>query len=280
VRSFLRGNAGHMDGMRRDLAAAADRFRSAGERWGLATALTFLAHTQITLGRFGDAVDGLTEAIGELRELDPEDPAVLPRVLLAVARAQQGDTAAARADLRALVATGHSGASTSYLVLPYLTLGALARLEGDRAAAARQYRAAAQWLSRLPVDGPRLRAMLRCGTGRLAVARGDLAAARDQLAEALATALEPPDMPLVADIGAAVASWRGRGGDAAAAAELLGAAHALRGAPDAFDPDVRRLRRELEAALGTPDYQQRYERGRRLDRARAVALIEAQVRRR
>src|SRR5690606_10574662 len=45
VRSFLRGNDGDMDGMRRDLAAAADRFRSAGERWGLATALTFLAHT-------------------------------------------------------------------------------------------------------------------------------------------------------------------------------------------------------------------------------------------
>src|SRR5690606_41792786 len=102
---------------------------------------------------------------------------------------------------------------------PYLTLGDLARLEGDLAEAARQYRAAEQWLSRLPVDAPLLRAMLRCGTGRLAVARGDLAAARDQLAAALATALEPPDTPLVADIGAAVASWRGRGGDAAAAAE-------------------------------------------------------------
>lgn len=280
VRSFLRGNDGDMDGMRRDLAAAADRFRSAGERWGLATALTFLAHTQITLGRFGDAVGGLTEAIGELRELDPEDPAVLPRVLLAVARAQQGDTAAARADLRALVATGHSGASTGYLVLPYLTLGDLARLEGDLAEAARQYRAAEQWLSRLPVDAPLLRAMLRCGTGRLAVARGDLAAAREQLAEALATALELPDIPLVAEIGVAVAGWLGRGGDAAAAAEVLGAAHALRGAPDAFDPDVLRLRRELAADLGAPTYQQWYERARRLDRAAAVGRIEAQVRRR
>ncbi|MGH3679099.1 MAG: hypothetical protein ACRDT2_02170, partial [Natronosporangium sp.] len=62
-------------------------------------------------------------------------------------------------------------------------------------------------------------------------------------------------------------------------AELLGAAHALRGAPDAYDPDVAQLTRALRAELGESGYRAGYDHGRGRGRAGALAQIEAQVRR-
>jgi hypothetical protein len=149
-----------------------------------------------------------------------------------------------------------------------VALGDLARYDGDLDEAARQYAAADDDLSRAPFDDWLLRAMVRCAMGHLAVASGELGAAQHYLAEAFASAVEMPDIPLAA-----------RFGDAGRAAEVLGATHALRGAPDAFNPDVTWLAAKLRDALGERTYQAAYARGSGLDRGGALALIQAQVRR-
>ncbi len=87
-------------------------------------------------------------------------------------------------------------------------------------------------------------------------------------------------MPLLAVAGVAVARLRLAQGAGRDAAQVLGAAHALRGAPDAFNPDVVALAADLSGELGERAHQAAYDRGRGLKRASALALIETQARRR
>jgi predicted ATPase/DNA-binding SARP family transcriptional activator len=279
LRAFPQANSGAMDGMRRDLAAAVTAFRQAGERWGLATSLTYLAYAWITLGDFDGAIVALEESIRLLRELDAGDAAVVQRVWLADARRRKGEVGRARADLLELVTPGVGAASAWSRIYARVALGDLARYDGDLDEAARQYAAAADDLSRAPFDDWLLRAMVRCAMGHLAVASGELGAAQHYLAEAFASAVEMPDIPLAARFGVGVAGLELARGDAGRAAEVLGATHALRGAPDAFNPDVTWLAAKLRDALGERTYQAAYARGSGLDRGGALALIQAQVRR-
>jgi hypothetical protein len=82
-------------------------------------------------------------------------------------------------------------------------------------------------------------------------------------------------MPVVATVGVAVARLCLARGDAGAAAELLGAADTLRGAPDPHDPDIRRLTEELRHRLGAAGYGAAHRRGQGLDRAAALALLDS-----
>ena len=91
-------------------------------------------------------------------------------------------------------------------------------------------------------------------------------------------ALRSPDLPLVALVAVGVAWLRFLCGCGSAAAEVLGAAHALRGAPDAFAPDVALLVDRLRAELDEHVYRAAYDRGRDRDVADALAMIEEQVR--
>lgn len=79
---------------------------------------------------------------------------------------------------------------------------------------------------------------------------------------------------MLARVGVAVAESRVLGGDAAFAARTLGAAEQLRGAPDAFNPDVARLSAWLRAELGDA-YDAAYAAGRGLDRPAALKLVRA-----
>jgi hypothetical protein len=57
---------------------------------------------------------------------------------------------------------------------------------------------------------------------------------------------------------------------------VLGAAHRLRGAADAHNPDVARLTTELWQALGER-LTASYDRGRSLGRTGAAALLDAEL---
>jgi predicted ATPase len=280
IRGFLTGNHGDLDGMRRDLAAAAEAFRVSGERWGLATVLTYLAYIMTTLGRFDDAVAALEESVRLLRELGSPDGAVMQRVWLAEAFWKKGDAARARAELLAIMAPGAGPQPGRYAFHARTSLGDMARFDGDLEEAARQYAAAARDLAGLP-DGTvwvgGFDAMLRSAMAHLAVARGDLAAAGRYAGDALALAVSADDMPLLAVAGVAAAGLRLAQGEGGEAARVLGAAHALRGGPDAFHPDVAALTADLTRKLGESGYQSAYDQGRRLDRAAALALMQAQA---
>jgi predicted ATPase/DNA-binding SARP family transcriptional activator len=269
MRATLAGGDGGVGAMRPDLERAITAFRETGERWGQAHALTYLAYARITLGDFGEAIAGLEESIRLLTELD--DGAVFQRVLLALAHTQGGDAVRAREGLLGVVAPDAASPS-GYLVHARISLGDLARYDGDLEGAARHYAAAADDLRRVPLDARPFRAMLAAAYGHLATSRGELDAARRHLGEALALAAQAHDPPLEAGVCVAVARLRSREGTARGAAELLGAAHALRGAPDAFNRDVVSLVEELRGALGERAYDAAYDAGRGLDRTATLAL--------
>lgn len=280
IRSMLNGSHGDWLEMRRDLVSAAENFREAGERWGLAFSLTYLGVTHSTLGDFSEAVRALEEAMGLVRELGTDD---FQRIWLAMVRMHTGDVDKARAELRGVVA---EATSTSYRVMARVYLADLARHDDDLDRAARQLEEAARDLG-LEAHGagstrPAAYAasgdpMFEVAVGQFAVAAGDLVAARAHLREALALATGMPDLPLAAKVGVAVAQLCLRRGAARTAAETLGAAHTLRGVADVHDPDVVRLTRRLRDELGDRAYRAAYDRGRDLGPAGALAVLEAQV---
>jgi predicted ATPase len=277
MRAFLHGNSGDMDGARDALTSAVAMFREAGERWGLAMSLTAQAEAWAALGDFDRAMDALEEAIRLLRELDPADDAIIQRASLARVRIQKGDVERGRAELLEMVRPGIGTSSGRSLVLARIALGDLARNEGDLDEAERQYQAAGTDLERVRFSAPLYRAMLWAAQAHLAVARRDPTAAGRYLAQALALAVDTPDMPIAALVCVGVARLLHCQGNDEGAARVLGAAHALRGAPDASNPDVVRLVDELRRALGSPAYTDAYASGRGLGRAEALALVRGHI---
>ncbi|MFR9776084.1 AfsR/SARP family transcriptional regulator [Micromonospora sp. MS34] len=278
--ALLHGQDGDTAAMRADLAEAATAFRETGDRWGLAMALTFEAHVHLVLGDFPVAMAAAEEAATLLHTLDATADAALQRVLLAVALIWHGDLSRARDELRSLVAPAARPVAARYLVLAHLWLGHLARYDGALDEAARAYDRARADLERITFDAALYRSMHRCAVAQLTVARGDLAAAREHLAAAFALSVEPGYMPVLAEIGVATAAACLASGEAELAAELLGAASALHRGPDSFHPDATELGRRLADTLGGDLHAAAVERGRARDRAGALALIDAQVRRR
>ncbi|WP_020659210.1 ATP-binding protein [Amycolatopsis benzoatilytica] len=267
VRAMLAGAGGDTATMRADLAVAAARFRQAGERWGLATTLTYLALADVMADDVDTAAAALVEAITLIGELGGADH--FQRTWLAVTTARAGRLDAARAELLAILRENVPGLVE---VVARLCLADLARYRGDLAEAANQVEHA----ERLS-DGGFTDALLRLGQGRLALARADLQVAETALRKAVTSASSLPDLPMVAEVAVGVAELALRRGNIRQAAAVLGAAHALRGAAAATDPDVARLAEELSTALGSASYEAAYNEGRRLGRADALAAIAGHV---
>lgn len=254
--------------MRGDLAAAAAAFRHAGERWGLATSLTYLGLAEGMADDVHAAVSALEESITLIRDLGGTDH--FQRTWLAMLHAQIGQSAAAHAELQTVL---NEGVPSLIEALARLSLADLARHRGELAEATTQIDLAAGHLG----DGGFNDALLRLGQGRLAVAGDDLHTAGLHLREALTLASSMPDMPMVAEVAVGVAELTLRRGAAKDAACVLGAAHALRGAPATSNLDVRRLSHELRTTLDPDAYQAAYDRGRRLGRDDALAAIAGRL---
>ncbi|MFI0463414.1 BTAD domain-containing putative transcriptional regulator [Saccharopolyspora sp. 5N102] len=244
VRALVNGNRGALPKTCDDLATAAERFRELGERWGMVSSLTYLGITRTMLGDPDAAIAALRRSMAPARELGNDHH---QRIWLATAYAHAGDAERAEAELRGVV---ESEPAAQHLALARLKLGDLARGGGDLRAADEQYDLA-WWAAgpRRDVD-PVFRSLHGVARARLALARGACEEARRDLRSALEAASKTSDLVLVAAIGSAIAELPARTGEFAAAAELLGAAAALRGAPDALNPDIARLTGELRAELG------------------------------
>ncbi|WP_052396935.1 BTAD domain-containing putative transcriptional regulator [Streptomyces sp. NRRL F-5123] len=273
MRGFLRGNHGEVAGMREDLAAAVGAFRVSGERWAAALALTALADADAVLGDFDAVIGELTSAIGLLRELDPENPAISQRAALATARVRRGDVERARAELTAMLRPLPGAAPARELFYARVALGNLHRARGDLGEAAGEYRAAVQELDRDASAPVLLRAVLGAALAHQAMAEGDPERAFRHAAESFRLAGSVPDMPVVAQASVAAARLHLDLGRPDAAAEIVGAADVLRGAPDTHNPDVARVVAQTVAALDERGHAELYRRGRALDRAAAHALV-------
>ncbi|WP_216212325.1 ATP-binding protein [Amycolatopsis aidingensis] len=255
ARSFLHGTDLRLENGRRDLATAVAGFRAAGERWGLSLALMSLASVQVTAGNPAEALGMLDEAVALAEELGTHEG---QRVWLAMIRSDAGDLVGAR---RQLLAVLDRAASPRQVALARIPLADLARYQGDLAEAQRQLALA------IAEGDPPERALYAAAAGSLAAATGDLDTAARHLAEACSLAATLPDPPMVAHVAVGIADLHQRRGEPDTAAEILGIAHALRGGPNAGNPDVARLLGELAP------YRDAYRRGRAAEPVSALARL-------
>ncbi|GLZ05972.1 SARP family transcriptional regulator [Actinomadura sp. NBRC 104412] len=257
IRSFLNGASngsavgspvGSSVQARRDLSEAVTAFRRSGDRWGLSVSLASAAFAASATGDFDAAATALEESTRVAAELGPDNQ---QRIWLAMIRVHTGDLEKAESELRAVMA---DATSADHTTLARLVLADLARHRGELDEAAHHLSLAN------PTDVPS-QVLFLSSQGHLDVARGDLDAAEDHLTQALSLAATMPDMPMVAVLTVGLAHLLHRQGAATPAAELLGAAHALRGGPDTRHPDVRSLTDALRGTLG-PGFEAAYDKGR------------------
>jgi tetratricopeptide (TPR) repeat protein len=252
IRSFMHSatNGAAAEG-RRDLDAAVAAFRESGDRWGLSLSLASVAFDRTATGDFDATAAALEESTDVIRELGPDNQ---QRIWLAMVRVHTGELEKARAELLSAMA---DTTSAYQIALGRLLLADLARFSGDLDEAARQLDLADAEATDLPAQ-----TLYFSSQGHLALAQGDLALAKEALNRSLSAAITMPDMPMIATIAVGMAQLLHHQDEPRRAAELLGAAHALRDGPDTRHPDVQNLTQALQTALGTPAYRDAYERGR------------------
>ncbi|WP_084546557.1 BTAD domain-containing putative transcriptional regulator [Glycomyces arizonensis] len=266
IKAMSNGNGGTFEQMHRELIAASAGFGEAGDRWGLASALTYAALATVALGDFTTALKEIDEAAAVAAELGSND---YQRVWRAVIRVSAGEIDRARDELTGIV----EAAAGLPAAIAGVTLAELARHDGDHRAAGRYLDGVAERAA----DDAMLQTMLWDGRGRLAVETGEAREAAAAFARAFDLARRTGDMGLVATVAVGVAMLLLRRGEPVTAAELLGAASLWDLGMSGLD--TRRLAERLRAELGESDFTAALQRGERLGRAETLALVEAQTRR-
>lgn len=263
-------NTGRIDEAAGELAAGYDGLRALGDRFGMMLGLSGMTQVALARGDTAEAVRLGEEAYGYATEgVSPEQGAAM-LMSLARARIQQGDMAQARSDLERAVAAMVEVGEFADAAGGSLMLSELARREGDRAGARALAERAYAWVEprRGRPDFSQVFRRAYSELGRLAEEEGDLAAAARWHARAFDGIEDSPltGNPSLADLTTGLAAFTAAHGDHARAAELLGAAHALRGYRDASAYDVIRTEDATGRALGAAGFTAAYERGRRLGR--------------
>jgi predicted ATPase/DNA-binding SARP family transcriptional activator len=286
VRAARRALAGHLacaDGdierAARDLAAAYSLFAEVGDRWGLMVCLGGLAEVAIAQGRAGDAVRALEEARGYASEGLGSNWGQTMRVALGRARARAGDLVGARADLEQGLRFAEQIGEADDAARGYIELAELARRDGDLAGARGLLQHALEITERNPrPDMPAVTATAYTRLGCVTEQEGDLeaAAALQQRALSVLAGITTPMLPLnpaLAVVVEGIAALAAARGEPARAAELLGLARTLHGFDDTASLEVTRARAAVDAALNGADARAAYDRGRKLGRSDALALV-------
>jgi predicted ATPase/DNA-binding SARP family transcriptional activator len=272
-------NGGQLDQAAADLARSHTDFTAIGDRWGLVVSLSGLAEVALARDDPDEAVrlleDGREIALDGLHR----NFADMMLIKLGQARARQGKTDAARADLERGVHIAERIGEKDDAASGKLELAELARQLGDLDQARELVRHAVESaeanLGRPGMAGIATTAYSRLGC--LDELQGDLTSAAGWHAKAVGLVGERDDVflpnhPVAATVAegcAALATARGRHHRAA---ELLGLAHTLHGFRDAASPEVRRVTALSSAALGPADFAAAYASGQALARADLAAL--------
>ena len=255
-----------------DFLAAADILAELGERWGQSVALGGLANLEGWRGEHAAAVAHYRRARELIAAFGSTEDEVQFRLLMVRQLWLAGEREAARTELaRALPDAERVGLPEVRAYAVY-TAGDLARLDG-RPAAAREALIRAAEMGTSTFVAQQIRAVASTGLGYLAGAAGDLDAARDWHAQALAAARFSADAPVIAEALAGLADLALRENDPERAAALLGASVALRGTTDRSAPDEERVTDAARSVLGPTRYGQAYERGQRVTLDTLAALV-------
>ncbi len=277
IAAGLAENNGNLDEMRPAAAAAAEAFSALGERWGLSAALQIVGNIRILDGDMDGAVAAYTEAGRLLAELGSREDVSQVQLRLAEIAARQGDLARARelsADARAAAESGGSAIDRGIAAAWW---AAFEVASGDVDAARPLHAVAERQLAQFAPAHPareHLEAMVAATGARLALADGDLRAAREQAVRTYRAAVGAHDMPLLAMASGTAAELAFALGAPERAAELLGASAAVRGVDDPSDPTAVKLVPLLHAALGADGYARCRAAGQALGRAEAIERLD------
>ena len=247
-------------------------FREIGERWGIGFALSLLGDLAAARGDFATAVGWQREAIALVREVGIREDVPQMEVKLAHQLWMAGEVAEARTVLKQARVAAEEVALPEVLASVAYGHATFARMEGDLEEA-RAGMDAALAKMRHPAVVPQFRAMALHTQGLISAAAGDLATARRKHDDAVRTAVESRDSPVVALTLVGWADLALRMGDAGRAGFLLGAADAVRGYRDRSVPDVDRIMVEARAALGDAGFDEAYRRATGTTVADAVGLL-------
>ncbi len=277
VRVQITENEGDVEGLRAALDESVAAFGEVGDRWGLGTTLAELAGLRILEGDLDGAESALEQSRALMNELAPRADNVMITLRLADVRARRGDVEGARAMLAA-----EMGARERYPeenAMLRISLAHLTFWAGDaaqaRELAAEAMREMGPTRGRRPEQG-HVRAMVLAGVALLDLFEGEPAAADTLLPEAYTVAIATQDMPVVAMIGVGVATLAVHHDMSVPAAEILGAAAALRGAEDLTHPEIARLTAALRERLGDAGFNDAFGRGRAMDRDGALRRLDPQ----
>jgi predicted ATPase/DNA-binding SARP family transcriptional activator len=273
----LAENDGNLAAMRPAAVEAVCRFRVLGERGGLSTALRTLGNALLLEGDLAAAEAAYAEAGGLLTELGHREDLAQIQLRLADIAVRQGDRDRARqlsAGARSIAESAGSpideGIAAGWWAASEVAWGNIDAARPLQAAAERQL---ARFSPTHPARG-HMEAMVAATAALIAIADGDVAAAREQAGRSFRAAVASRDMPLIALASGAVAELALAEGEPAAAAEMLGARAVVRGADDPTDPTTAKLAPLLRAVLGDDRYDLAYRDGKALDRQAAVERLD------
>jgi tetratricopeptide (TPR) repeat protein len=255
-----------------DFLAGAKILAELGERWGQAIALGGLAMLEGWRGEHAAAVGHYRRATELTAAFGSTEDEVQFRLFIVRQLWLAGEREAARAELaRALPDVERIGLPEIQAYAVY-TVGDLARLDGRPEAAREAFVRVMQMAASAGV-AQQVGAVAATGLGYLAGAEGDLDAARDWHAQAIAAARFTADAPVLAEAVAGLADLTLREGDPERAAELLGASFAIRGTTDRSVPDEERVAAAARSVLGDARYGAAYQRGQCVTVDTLAALI-------
>ena len=243
-----------------DFLAGAGILATLGERWGQAVALGGLAMLEGWRGEHAAAIGHYRQAREFAAAFGSTEDEVLFRLFMVRELWLLGEREAARAELAAAQPDAERLGLPEVVAFAAYTAGDLARLDGEPGAARKALVRAIE-LASPPHVAKQVRAVAATGLGYLAGAGGDLDAARDWHARALAAARSSADAPVIAEALTGLADLALREADPERAAELIGASVAIRGTEDRSVIDEKRVADEARSVLGEAGDGAAYRRG-------------------
>ncbi|GGK64665.1 SARP family transcriptional regulator [Planomonospora parontospora subsp. parontospora] len=259
--AYFRLFDGDLEEAGQEFALALADFRSVGDRWGMAQAISGLADIAGRRGERAKASSLTDQALALAERLGAAIDVAELLHRRADGRLRDGDTAGARADYERAAELGRRAGAWEVLAAAHLGLGEIARFRGDLEEARRSCEAALAECSAGWFDVEETRARVCVALGWVAEAEGDAAGALAWYRRAFTTGRGVRDLTLAARVAEGLAGVALLERDGERAALLLGAGAALRGLPSANDPDAARVAGRCRALIGGAAYEAARARG-------------------
>jgi ATP/maltotriose-dependent transcriptional regulator MalT len=279
VRGLIAENSGDMAGVRESSLLALEGFREAGDRWGIAMALSTAANVAVLDGELASGVEQYQEAVELLEELGSADDVAYLLLRSAMALDRHGDQPRARQALqRARELALDRGAFSILLMTDFAIAQQLAQ-DGDPIAARDFTLEGIERARTVQNVAPQALASMYCALADLEQGLDAIDEAFEHLALAWELGLGSQDMPVVALIGVKLAELILASGEPLLALRLLGASDSVRGARDLSEPRTPKLVSAAREAAGldAETAEREVTAGRATPRTEAIALLASQI---